>query len=158
MSPDEIVETKTSTRTLLIYRFSCPLGSLYIYVHRDQVSLILNKVVERGIEGKMGSNGYLPLFETRPARGLVLFRLYVASIFIGICFIWFFRVSYFPVEGKTERWAWVGIFLAELWFSFYFFITLVVRWNPVFRYTFKNRLSSRSLLINFLLPFFLFMD
>ncbi|XWS58522.1 hypothetical protein CRYUN_Cryun08bG0041100 [Craigia yunnanensis] len=91
----------------------------------------------------MGSNGYLPLFATRPARGLVQFRLYVASIFVGICFIWFFRVSYFPVEGKTERWAWVGMFLAELWFSFYFFITVVVRWNPVFRYTFKNRLSSR---------------
>ncbi|XVF30797.1 hypothetical protein REPUB_Repub16aG0089400 [Reevesia pubescens] len=91
----------------------------------------------------MRSNGYLPLFETRPARGLVLFRFYAASIFIGICFIWFYRLSYFPVERKIERWGWIGMFLAELWFSFYFFITVVVRWNPVIRYTFKNSLSSR---------------
>ncbi|XP_021281864.1 cellulose synthase-like protein E6 [Herrania umbratica] len=91
----------------------------------------------------MGSNGYLPLFATRPARGLVLFRSYASSIFIGICFICFYRVSYCPVEGKIERWAWIGMFLAELWFSFYFFITAVVRWNPVYRNTFKDRLSSR---------------
>ncbi|KAB2049515.1 hypothetical protein ES319_A13G181900v1 [Gossypium barbadense] len=88
----------------------------------------------------MGKNGYLPLFETRPARGLVFFRSYAASIFIGICFICFHRVSYFPV---TERWVWVGMFVAELWFSFYFFITVIVKWNPVFRCTFKDRLSSR---------------
>ncbi|MBA0874941.1 hypothetical protein Goshw_024255, partial [Gossypium schwendimanii] len=89
----------------------------------------------------MGKNGYLPLFETRPARGLVFFRSYAASIFIGICFICFHRVSCFPV---TERWVWVGMFVAELWFSFYFFITVIVKWNPVFRSTFKDRLSSRS--------------
>ncbi|KAG4112550.1 hypothetical protein ERO13_D13G168700v2 [Gossypium hirsutum] len=88
----------------------------------------------------MGKNGYLPLFETRPARGLVFFRSYAASIFIGICFICFHRVSYFPV---TERWVWVGMFVAELWFSFYFFVTVIVKWNPVFRSTFKDRLSSR---------------
>ncbi|XP_040941438.1 cellulose synthase-like protein E1 isoform X4 [Gossypium hirsutum] len=88
----------------------------------------------------MGKNGYLPLFETKPAGGLVFFRSYAASIFIGICFICFHRVSYFPV---TERWVWVGMFVAELWFSFYFFITVIVKWNPVFRSTFKDRLSSR---------------
>ncbi|MBA0844064.1 hypothetical protein Goarm_001191, partial [Gossypium armourianum] len=93
-----------------------------------------------GEEKRMGKNGYLPLFETRPARGLVFFRSYAASIFIGICFICFHRVSYFPV---TERWVWVGMFVAELWFSFYFFITVIVKWNPVFRSTFKDRLSSR---------------
>ncbi|XP_040965136.1 cellulose synthase-like protein E1 isoform X3 [Gossypium hirsutum] len=93
-----------------------------------------------GEETRMGKNGYLPLFETRPARGLVFFRSYAASIFIGICFICFHRVSYFPV---TERWVWVGMFVAELWFSFYFFVTVIVKWNPVFRSTFKDRLSSR---------------
>ncbi|XVE62570.1 hypothetical protein DITRI_Ditri06bG0128700 [Diplodiscus trichospermus] len=91
----------------------------------------------------MGSSGYLPLFETKPASGRLLFRLYAASIFIAICFILFYRVSYFPVEGKPELCAWVGMFLAELWFTLYFFITAVVKWNPVSRYTFKNRLSSR---------------
>ncbi|XVF56874.1 hypothetical protein PTKIN_Ptkin06aG0155300 [Pterospermum kingtungense] len=91
----------------------------------------------------MGSGGNLPFFETKPPKGLVLFRLYAVSIFMAICFIFFYRVSYFPVEVKTERWAWVGTFLAELWFTFYFFITVIVRWNPVYRYTFKDRLSSR---------------
>lgn len=93
----------------------------------------------------MDNNGYLPLFETSPARGLVFFRSYAASIFIGICFICFHRLSYFPVlETTTERWVWVGMLVAELWFSFYFFITVIVKWNPVFRSTFKDRLSSRS--------------
>ncbi|KAA3486460.1 cellulose synthase-like protein E6 isoform X2 [Gossypium australe] len=99
-----------------------------------------SKEWREGEEERMGKNGYLPLFETRPARGLVFFRSYAASIFIGICFICFHRVSYFP---ETERWVWVGMFVVELWFSFYFFITVIVKWNPVFRSTFKDRLSSR---------------
>ncbi|XVE62574.1 hypothetical protein DITRI_Ditri06bG0129100 [Diplodiscus trichospermus] len=106
----------------------------------------------------MGSNGYLPLFETRPAKGLVLFRLYAASIFVAVCFIWFYRVSYFPVEGKLELCAWVGMFLAELWFIFFFFITAIAKWNVVSRHTFKDRLSSRSFLISFFHFRFFLMD
>ncbi|KAK8545523.1 hypothetical protein V6N12_026355 [Hibiscus sabdariffa] len=92
----------------------------------------------------MGKNRHLPLFETRPGRGLVLFRWYAASIFIAICFIFWYRLTYFPApETTTETWVWVGMFLSELWFTFYFFITVVVRWNLVFRSTFKDRLSAR---------------
>ncbi|GMI84527.1 cellulose synthase like E1 [Hibiscus trionum] len=92
----------------------------------------------------MGKSRYLPLFETRPARGRLLFRSYAASIFIAICFIFWYRLTYFPaLETTTETWVWVGMFLSELWFTFYFFITVIVRWNPVFRSTFKDRLSSR---------------
>ncbi|OMO55268.1 Cellulose synthase [Corchorus olitorius] len=92
----------------------------------------------------MGRNGYLPLFETRPAKGLALFRAYAASIFIAIFFLSFYRITYFPViEGKPTKFAWIGMFLSELWFAFYFFIIVIVRWNRVFRYTFKDRLSSR---------------
>ncbi|KAK8507545.1 hypothetical protein V6N12_072800 [Hibiscus sabdariffa] len=92
----------------------------------------------------MGKNRNLPLFETRPGRGLVLFRWYAASIFIAVCFIFRYRLAYFPApETTTETWVWVGMFLSELWFTFYFFISVVVRWNPVFRSTFKDRLSSR---------------
>ncbi|KAE8660025.1 Cellulose synthase-like protein E1 [Hibiscus syriacus] len=87
---------------------------------------------------------YLPLFETRPARGRQQFKLFSASIFIAICFVLVYRVTYFPSgEAKAERLAWLGLFLAELWFSFYWSLTLIRRWNPVFRYTFKDRLSSR---------------
>ncbi|XP_022718877.1 cellulose synthase-like protein E1 isoform X2 [Durio zibethinus] len=118
-------------------------AGIYTRINASQVSLNLSEVVGK-VTGEMKSNGYLPLFETRQARGLLLFRLYAASIFVDICFICFYRVSYFPsLQGKTERWVWIGMFLAELWFGFYFFVTVVVRWNPVFRYTFKNRLSAR---------------
>ncbi|KAE8722255.1 Cellulose synthase like E1 [Hibiscus syriacus] len=88
---------------------------------------------------------YLPLFETRQARGRQHeFQLLSASIFIVICFILVYRETYFPAdEAKAERLTWLGLFLAELRFSFYWFHTLIHRWNPVFCFTFKDRLSSR---------------
>ncbi|XP_039045515.1 cellulose synthase-like protein E2 [Hibiscus syriacus] len=49
----------------------------------------------------------------------------------------------FHSNKATQSLSWFGMFLAELWFGFYFSITVVVRWNTVFRSTFKNRLSSR---------------
>nr|AFZ78595.1 cellulose synthase-like protein [Populus tomentosa] len=91
----------------------------------------------------MGKNEYLPLFETRASRGRLLFKLYVLTIFVAICMILVYRVSYLPVEGAVEIWSWIGMFFAELWFSFYWFITQLVRWNPIYRYTFKDRLSQR---------------
>ncbi|KAG6768873.1 hypothetical protein POTOM_024485 [Populus tomentosa] len=93
----------------------------------------------------MGSNnGYLPLFETKSSRRPFLIKLYVLTISVAICMIWVYRVRYLPVEGILERWAWIGMFFAELWFSFYWFITHLVRWNLIFRYTFKDRLSQRA--------------
>ncbi|KAE8684051.1 Cellulose synthase-like protein E1 [Hibiscus syriacus] len=92
----------------------------------------------------MGSRVHLPLFETRLANGLLFFRFYAASIFITIFFICFYRLTCFPLQqGKIQSLSWFGMFLSELWFGFYFFTTVVVRWNPVFRSTFKSRLSSR---------------
>lgn len=70
---------------------------------------------------------YDPLFETKSATERVLFWLYAASIFISICMIWIYRLSYFPLEGETElRWTWLSIFLSELWFSWYWFLTVVI--------------------------------
>ncbi|XP_057957534.1 cellulose synthase-like protein E6 isoform X2 [Malania oleifera] len=88
---------------------------------------------------------YVPLFETKEAKGRIPYRLYAASVFVGICMIWVYRVSHLPAaeEQVLERWVWVGAFLAELWFSFYWLITQFVRWNPIFRSTFKDRLSHR---------------
>ncbi|CBI23490.3 unnamed protein product, partial [Vitis vinifera] len=37
----------------------------------------------------------------------------------------------------------MGLFLSELLFSFYWFLTQLVRWSPIYRYTFKDRLSQR---------------
>ncbi|GLT65504.1 hypothetical protein SLA2020_379340 [Shorea laevis] len=91
-----------------------------------------------------GNDNCLPLFETRPTKGRILFQLYAATIFVGISFICVYRVRWFPERGSwTERWTWVGLFVAELWFTLYWLLTVVVRWNPVRRFTFKDRLSCR---------------
>eukprot|EP00261_Vitis_vinifera_P015388 XP_003635361.2 PREDICTED: cellulose synthase-like protein E6 [Vitis vinifera] len=94
---------------------------------------------------EMGRDGYLPLFETKVAKGRILFRCYAASMFVGIIFIWVYRVVHFPPAGAQvlRRWAWMGLFLSELLFSFYWFLTQLVRWSPIYRYTFKDRLSQR---------------
>uniref|UniRef100_F6H876 Cellulose synthase-like protein E6 n=1 Tax=Vitis vinifera TaxID=29760 RepID=F6H876_VITVI len=99
---------------------------------------------ERG-SVEMGRDGYLPLFETKVAKGRILFRCYAASVFVGIIFIWVYRVVHFPPAGAQvlRRWAWMGLFLSELLFSFYWFLTQLVRWSPIYRYTFKDRLSQR---------------
>ncbi|OMO55276.1 Cellulose synthase [Corchorus olitorius] len=92
----------------------------------------------------MAKNGYVPLFETRPVKGRTFFKLFAASILVGICFIFIYRLSFFPLEGKSiEKWTWIGMFLAELWFSFYWFLTTACRWNCVYRIPFKDRLSQR---------------
>ncbi|MFQ6634853.1 hypothetical protein Gotur_011150, partial [Gossypium turneri] len=91
----------------------------------------------------MAENEYVPLFETRQVKGRILFRCIAASILLGICFIVMYRIRYFPVGGKAERWTWIGLFLSELWFSFYWLLTTVCRWNAVIRIPFIHRLSQR---------------
>ncbi|KAL4618579.1 hypothetical protein ACB092_06G020900 [Castanea dentata] len=91
----------------------------------------------------MGSDEYLPLFETRRAKGRVQYRLLVVSVFVGICLIWIHRVSHIPRKGEDGRWGWIGLLGAELWFGLYWLLTQAHRWNPVYRSTFKDRLSQR---------------
>ncbi|XP_031259719.1 cellulose synthase-like protein E1 isoform X2 [Pistacia vera] len=92
---------------------------------------------------KMGSDGYAPLFETKTAKGRLLYRLFAVSIFVGICWILVYRVTHIPREGEDGRWAWIGLFGAELWFSLYWVCTQALRWNCVYRCTFPDRLSQR---------------
>ncbi|CAL5345504.1 unnamed protein product [Camellia sinensis] len=97
----------------------------------------------------MGGDGCLPLFETKTSKGRIAYQLYAVSVFVGICFICAYRVSHLPPTTTTtttqdgSRWAWIGLFIAELWFIFYWFITQFARWNPIYRHTFKDRLSQR---------------
>ncbi|KAJ9690008.1 hypothetical protein PVL29_012597 [Vitis rotundifolia] len=96
-------------------------------------------------EEEMGKEGNLPLFETKVAKGRNLFKCYAASVFVGIIFICVYRAIHFPAaNGQVlRRWAWIGLFLSELWFSLYWFVSQFSRWNPIYRYTFKDRLSQR---------------
>ncbi|KAJ4976193.1 hypothetical protein NE237_001299 [Protea cynaroides] len=87
---------------------------------------------------------YLPLFETKEAKGRVAYRLLAASMLLAICMVVVFRVKHVPTGEETQgRWAWIGLFLAELWFFLSWILHQAVRWNLVYRYTFKDRLSHR---------------
>ncbi|KAJ1410808.1 Nucleotide-diphospho-sugar transferase [Sesbania bispinosa] len=90
----------------------------------------------------MDSGEYYSLFETtRPrGRGRLILRLFTISLFVATCFIWAYRLSHIPKDGK---WAWFGLFGAELWFGLYWLFGQALRWNPVYRKTFNNRLSQR---------------
>ncbi|XP_051128706.1 cellulose synthase-like protein E6 isoform X2 [Andrographis paniculata] len=91
----------------------------------------------------MGSDGYLPLFETRVAKGRLLYWLYAVSMVVGLISISVYRWTHFPSETGLRRWGWIGISMAELWFIFYWLITQTLRHRPVYRYAFKDRLSER---------------
>ncbi|KAE9456543.1 hypothetical protein C3L33_11510, partial [Rhododendron williamsianum] len=94
----------------------------------------------------MGSEhgiGYLPLFETRRGKGRILYRVFAASVFVGIVLIWLYRASHIPRSGEDGRLGWIGLLGAELWFGLYWVSTQSLRWNRTYRYTFKDRLSQR---------------
>uniref|UniRef100_A0A5B7C9R6 Putative cellulose synthase-like protein E1 n=1 Tax=Davidia involucrata TaxID=16924 RepID=A0A5B7C9R6_DAVIN len=89
----------------------------------------------------MGNDGYVPLFETKRAKGRMIYRLFATSMFVGIVLIWVYRASHIPRE--VGRLGWIGLFGAELWFGLYWVLTQSLRWNRTYRYTFKDSLSQR---------------
>ena len=93
----------------------------------------------------MAGMEYSPLFETRKGRGRLIYRPFAISLFVAVCFIWVYRLSHIPTKGEEyEKWAWLGLLGADLWFGLYWVLTQAFRWNLVFRQPFKNRLSQRS--------------
>ncbi|XP_038974139.1 cellulose synthase-like protein E6 [Phoenix dactylifera] len=87
---------------------------------------------------------YEALFETKQAKGRLAYKLFACSMLVGICSIWLYRATHAPGWGEEGRWAWMGIFAAELWFGFYWIITQSVRWNPIYRFTHPEKLSQRD--------------
>ncbi|CAA7015426.1 unnamed protein product [Microthlaspi erraticum] len=85
-----------------------------------------------------------PLTVTRRKTGRVIaFRVFSASVFFCICWIWFYRVTV-PLETDENRTGLVGFMLVlEIWFGLYWVFTQALRWNPVWRLTFIGRLSRR---------------
>lgn len=93
-----------------------------------------------------GDADHAPLFETRGPKVIarVVYWVYATSVTAAIFGTWIYRVTQLPsAEESLKRWAWVGLFMAELWYSFYWLATQSVRWNPVYRFTFKDKLSQR---------------
>ena len=89
----------------------------------------------------MGNDDHPPLFVTKSAKGRTLVRFYALIILVCACLIFVYRLSHIPAKQEAGRWAWVGLFLSELWLCFYWFLTMIVRWNPIYRCTFKVSLS-----------------
>ncbi|KAK3003931.1 hypothetical protein RJ639_018040, partial [Escallonia herrerae] len=91
----------------------------------------------------MGGDGYVPLFETKRAKGTIIYRLFAASMFVGIVLVWVYRASHVPASREDGRLGWLGMFAAELWFGLYWVLTQSLRWNRTYRFTFKDRLTQR---------------
>jgi hypothetical protein len=82
------------------------------------------------------------LFATEKHGGRALYRLHAVTVFLGICLLLCYRATHVPAAG-TGRAAWLGMLAAELWFAFYWIITQSVRWCPIRRRTFVDRLAAR---------------
>ncbi|CAL0307351.1 unnamed protein product [Lupinus luteus] len=96
----------------------------------------------------MKSIEYLSLFETSRGRGWFIRRVFSVSMFVAICFIWLFRLSHIPLIIKAQQyrysyWTWLALLASELCFSFSCLFTKALRWNLIFRKTFKTSLSQR---------------
>jgi hypothetical protein len=84
------------------------------------------------------------LFATEKHGGRALYRLHAVTVFLGICLLLCYRATHVPAAGSGGRAAWLGMLAAELWFGFYWVITQSVRWCPIRRRTFHDRLAARS--------------
>ncbi|XP_047317595.1 cellulose synthase-like protein E1 [Impatiens glandulifera] len=92
----------------------------------------------------MGSgSGSVPLFETRRAKGNLIYRSFALSIFVGIALILIYRVAHLPNQGQDGRFPSIGLLVCELWFAFYWIITQAARWKIIFRHPLKDNLSLR---------------
>ncbi|GAB2227590.1 hypothetical protein Drorol1_Dr00009415 [Drosera rotundifolia] len=93
----------------------------------------------------MGSEGgYVPLFETKTAKLALAYRVVATSMFTSLCLMWLYRATHFPPLGKPGRLASIGLFASELWLGFHCLLSLLLRWNVIYRHTFKNRLARRE--------------
>nr|XP_023881406.1 cellulose synthase-like protein E6 [Quercus suber]POF22860.1 cellulose synthase-like protein e6 [Quercus suber] len=90
-----------------------------------------------------GEEVLLPLFETKEARFRGAYKVFASTVFVGICLIWVYRLTHIPRAGEQGRWAWIGMFMAELWFGLYWILTQSCRFKIVYNYPFKERLSYR---------------
>ncbi|XP_051128611.1 cellulose synthase-like protein E6 [Andrographis paniculata] len=91
--------------------------------------------------GNTNSNTNLPLFETTAARGRPIHRLYCLTMLVAILSMWVYRLTHIPTAAG--RFPWLAMLFAEVVFGLYWFISQATRWRVVYRYPFKDRLSSR---------------
>jgi hypothetical protein len=103
-----------------------------------------------------GEEDRVPLFETKEARFRGAYKVFASTVFVGICLIWVYRLTHIPSAGEQGRWAWIGMFMAELWFGLYWILTQSSRFKVVYNYPFKQRLSYRPVTSLSSLPTFFY--
>jgi hypothetical protein len=82
------------------------------------------------------------LFATEMVGGRAVYRLHAVTVAAGILLVLYYRATHVPAAGEGRA-AWLGMLAAELWYSFYWVITQSVRWSPVNRRPFRDRLAAR---------------
>ncbi|PON86296.1 hypothetical protein TorRG33x02_178620 [Trema orientale] len=97
-----------------------------------------------GKEQEGGVEDPVVLFETRGARFRGVYKVFASTIMIGICLIWYYRLTNIPSSSALRTWlAWIGVFMAEVCFGLYWIITQSVRWSLLRFHPFKERLTKR---------------
>ncbi|KAM0853414.1 hypothetical protein ACQ4PT_051093 [Festuca glaucescens] len=82
------------------------------------------------------------LFATESIGGRAVYMLHVVTVAAGILLVLYYRATHVPAAGEGRA-AWLGMLAAELWYSAYWVITQSVRWSPVRRRPFRDRLAAR---------------
>ncbi|KAM0887862.1 hypothetical protein ACQ4PT_028714 [Festuca glaucescens] len=85
------------------------------------------------------------LFATESIGGRAVYKLHAVTVAAGILLVLYYRATSVPAAGEG-RTAWLGMLVAELWYSVYWVywvVTQSVRWSPVRRRPFRDRLAAR---------------
>ncbi|KAM3276004.1 hypothetical protein ACQJBY_044401 [Aegilops geniculata] len=82
------------------------------------------------------------LFETETHGGRAVYRLHAVTVAAGILLVLYYRATRVPAAGEGRA-AWLGMLAAELWYAAYWAVTQSVRWSPVRRRPFIDRLAAR---------------
>jgi hypothetical protein len=83
------------------------------------------------------------LFATERVGGRAVYRLHAVTVAAGILLVLYYGATHVPSTGEGRA-AWLGMLAAELWYSFYGVVTQSVRWSPLRRNPFRDRLAARS--------------
>lgn len=139
---------------LLSHVYQALLVYVYIHIYSYISSLTMwHKFIRvREREREMGKEGGIgvSLFETREARFRGVYKVFASTIMAGICLIWYYRLTNIPSSSSSAqgRWAWIGMFMAEVGFGLYWIITQSVRWSLIRFHPFKEKLSQRYTYFN----------
>lgn len=120
------------------------------------IHILLMAAVDWDIhEEEEEGNRYLPLFEAKSAKGRIAYWIYAVSVYVAIALVCFNRLIHLLLQIVTEEddddklmmrrrwWCMGGLLMAELWYSFYYFITQILRSNPIYYSTLKKNLCRR---------------